>query len=155
MPAAASESRRAATESARPSSRRAKGAGKTTKAGTSATKTGTAPSGRGQNTVAVTAAPHTSASSLEDHESGEVAKAVARDLAQLAARDPELARSGLAMTALALGRQVDSAFNGTAASNAANALVSVLKELRELSPAEEESDAFDELTRRRNARLTG
>lgn len=81
--------------------------------------------------------------------------AVLRDLAALAKRDSDLARSGLALTALALARQIDMAFNGTAASNAANALVAVLKELRELSPAEEESDALDDLARRRAARLAG
>jgi hypothetical protein len=85
-----------------------------------------------------------------------VVDAVQRDLAALALVDPELARSALAVTALKLAADLDwPRTSPTARSMVARAMLDILDRLRELSPAAETSDALDQLTVRRAARLAG
>lgn len=77
-----------------------------------------------------------------------VESAVRRDLASIAARDKALAEGGLAASALALAREIDSATNSaTSKSMCARALVETLNKLRELAPAKLEDDAIDDLRR--------
>jgi hypothetical protein len=77
-------------------------------------------------------------------------QAVERDLEALPA---SLARSGLAASALALAREMDSVeVSATARAACSRSLVQVLRELRSLAPAGEEVDVVDELLARRAAR---
>lgn len=81
---------------------------------------------------------------------------VGRDLAAIADRYPDLARSALAMSALALAREIDDPQNSaTSKSMCATSLLSTLDRLRELIPAEEEQDSLDDLAARRSLRLAG
>jgi uncharacterized membrane protein YccC len=89
-----------------------------------------------------------------------VTEAVQRDLDRLAKRDPELAKSGLAASALALAQQLDSPENSaTSKAMCAKALSETLRQLRELAAPERKEDRVDELTekraRRRGARAAG
>lgn len=80
---------------------------------------------------------------------------VERDLAAIAKRDPELAKSGLAASALALAREMDDDNSATSKSMCARALLDTLDRLRQLAPAKEEKDGVDELSARRAARRQG
>lgn len=83
-----------------------------------------------------------------------VAAAVRRDLDAIAERDAALAESGLALSALALAaRMDDSSTSPTAVAACSRSLHEILDRLRELVPAEQESDALDELARARAARV--
>jgi hypothetical protein len=65
-----------------------------------------------------------------------------------------LACSGLAASALALARELDSAdTSATARAACSRSLVQVQRELRALAPAPEEVDVLDELKSRRDARV--
>lgn len=80
-----------------------------------------------------------------------VQAAVKRDLAAL--KDPKLAKSGLAASALALARELDSPKNSaTSKSMCARALLDTLDRLRALAPAVKEKDEVDELSNRRQKR---
>lgn len=80
-----------------------------------------------------------------------VLAAVEGDLAEL---DAGLAGSALAATALALAREIDKPTNSaTSKSMCARALAEMLDRLRELAPPDVVSDALDELTSRRDARI--
>jgi len=81
-----------------------------------------------------------------------VLAAVKRDLADIAKRDPRLAKSGLAASALALAIQLDAANSATSKSMCAKALNDTLDRLRELAPPAKEADSLDELQARRAAR---
>lgn len=71
----------------------------------------------------------------------------------LAEMQTPMARSPLASMALTLAAELDSSSNhGHAKSMIANSMQNVLKELRELSPAEEARDEVDDLRARRHAR---
>jgi hypothetical protein len=78
-----------------------------------------------------------------------VAAGVERDLAALPG---DLGKSGLALSALELARQLDGDGSAAAKAACARALARALSELREMSPASE-SDVFDDLTARRAARV--
>jgi hypothetical protein len=79
-----------------------------------------------------------------------VEAAVERDLEALGSRAAE---SGLAATALALAREMDSPKNGgTSKSMIAKALNETMAELRALAPPKQEADGLDDLTKRREAR---
>ena len=83
-----------------------------------------------------------------------VTSAVARDLAQMAARDPLLARSSLAMAALALAREMDDPDNSaTSKSMCARALLDTMDRLAELCPPLRKGNAVDLLTAQREERL--
>lgn len=82
-----------------------------------------------------------------------VADAVTRDLTALAKVSPELATGALAATAMSLARQIDLAANATASSNAANALLNTLEQIRDLAPPERKANALDDLASRRALRL--
>lgn len=83
-----------------------------------------------------------------------VVEGVRRDLDAIAERDPELACSGLALSALALAARMDDPdTSSTAVAGCARALVEALDRLRELVPAEQESDAVDELAKQRARRI--
>jgi hypothetical protein len=83
-----------------------------------------------------------------------VVSAVQRDLKDLAKRAPDLARSGLAASALALARALDDPGNSaTSKSMCAKALLETLARLFEQAPAKQENDRIDELNARRTARL--
>lgn len=81
-----------------------------------------------------------------------VVEAVQRDLEGL---PPDLAGSGLAATALALAGEIDKRGNSaTSKSMCAKALNDTLRDLRALAPARRETDALDDLTARRERRLS-
>lgn len=105
--------------------------------------------------------PRAVAIDLFDADIGDVAPSIAfdgveRDLEALRRRDPALADSGLAATALVLAREIDNPYNSaTSKSMNATALARILELLRELAPEEEKSDRLDELSQRRDKRLAG
>lgn len=81
-------------------------------------------------------------------------EAVERDLKALAKRDAALARSALAMSALALAYEIEHPYNSaTSKASCAGELRDALNRLRELAPEDEEKDGIDDLTARRTARL--
>jgi hypothetical protein len=59
---------------------------------------------------------------------------------------------GLAQLALTLARLMDGDDGATAKANTARELRAVMEDLRRLAPVEEEGDAVDDLTQRREAR---
>lgn len=76
------------------------------------------------------------------------------DLADLARKDARLAASGLAASAMALAREMDSSENSaTSKSMCAGRLLDTLDRLRELAPREREKDALDDLAARRAKRV--
>ena len=80
-----------------------------------------------------------------------VVEAVGRDLERLPSH---LAESALAAAALALAGEIDTGSNSaTSKSMCAKALQDMLRELRDLAPAEEESDEIDDLEARRQRRI--
>lgn len=83
-----------------------------------------------------------------------VVPAVQRDLKKLAERDPDLARSSLAASALALAREMDNPKNSaTSKSMCARSLIETLDRLEEAAPDEQqEASPLDELKARRAAR---
>jgi hypothetical protein len=88
--------------------------------------------------------------------STEVSEAIARDLAGIAQRAPDLADSTLAATARALALELDHPFNSaTSKSMCARALMDAMTQLRELTPEEDEQDGLDDLSTRRANRLAG
>lgn len=78
--------------------------------------------------------------------------AVTRDLEELAERDPKLARSTHAATALALARELDAENSATSKSMCAKALNETMDRLRELAPPEQTKDEVDELGEARERR---
>lgn len=81
-----------------------------------------------------------------------VVAAVKRDLAALG--DLDLARSGLAASALALARELDKPSNSaTSKAACARALRETIESLRALAPAKPEGDGLDELAERAAAKL--
>jgi hypothetical protein len=65
----------------------------------------------------------------------------------------DLARSGLAATAMSLARELDSPdTSATAKAACSRSLVQVMRELRAQAPAGEVTDVVDELVARREAR---
>lgn len=91
-----------------------------------------------------------------DEQLDSVAASVARDLAEIALREPRLASGALAASARALAREMDSSHNSaTSKSMCAKALLDTLDRIRELVPADEEGDEVDELAERRRERLAG
>ena len=87
---------------------------------------------------------------------GSVADAVARDLAAISGRAPDVARSALAATAEALAKELDDPENSaTSKSMCAGQLRDTLDRLRELVPPVEEGDDLDDLSARRARRLAG
>lgn len=83
-----------------------------------------------------------------------IAAAVERDLEDIAKRDKRLAESTLAMSALRLAREMDSAENSaTSKSMCAKALLDTMDRLRELAPEEQHADQVDDLAQRRAERL--
>lgn len=82
-----------------------------------------------------------------------VVDAVQRDLDEIAERDPDLARSAHAATALALAREMDWCNSATSKSMCAKALTDTMDRLRELAPEEEPDDDLDDLERKRRERL--
>ena len=81
-----------------------------------------------------------------------VVDAVNRDLDRLRKRDPLLAESALAATALALAAEIDGANSATSKSMCATALQKALERLAELAPPERERDGLDDLSARRAKR---
>lgn len=82
-----------------------------------------------------------------------VAAAVQRDLKDIAKRDAALAKSTLAMSALRMAREMDSAGNSaTSKSMCARELRDTLDRLLELAPKEERGDELDDLRARRERR---
>jgi hypothetical protein len=84
-----------------------------------------------------------------------VVAAVRRDLAEVASVDPELARSGLAATALALAKQLDNPNSATSMSMCANALRDTLAALRERVPTQQAADGVSGLAERARLKLAG
>jgi hypothetical protein len=131
------------------------------RSGISATTTMIARNTPGPSTALATAQPLDGA---ETPGGGEVTKtkrsapqltvvgAVRGDLAEIKKRDPRLAKSALAASALALARELDSDTSATSKSMCARALLETMDRLRVLAPAKEERDKVDELSARRDAR---
>lgn len=85
-----------------------------------------------------------------------VVAAVTRDIEEITKPKPEMAESGLAATALALARELDSGTNSaTSKSMCSRELRGTLDRLRELVPKGEEGDKLDGLRRQRADRLAG
>lgn len=88
--------------------------------------------------------------------SGTVVDAVTADLRKIAVADPELARSALALSAVALAKELDNAENSaTSKSMCAGRLLDTMDRLRELTPKAAEQDGLDDLKKARDARLAG
>lgn len=77
-----------------------------------------------------------------------VVVAVERDLEALSRRDEALARGSLAMTALALARELDKGNSATSKSMCAKALVDVMDRLLELAPPEQEKGELHDIRAR-------
>lgn len=93
---------------------------------------------------------------LADYPRSDVVEAVELDLAEIAERDEQLAKSGLAAVALRLALELDHPFNSaTSKGQCAKTLNETLDRLRELAPEKEESDGVDDLAERRRARRKG
>ena len=87
---------------------------------------------------------------------GSVVEAVEADLAELAKRDPDLARSSRAASALVLARELDSPRNSaTSKSMCSKALSEAMDRLLELAPPEEEKGRLDEISAERKKRRSG
>lgn len=84
-----------------------------------------------------------------------VVERVQADLDELRDRDPKLADSGLAATALALAAGIDDPNSLTSKSMAARELRELLLLLKNLAPAAADKDDLDDLRTRRTARLAG
>lgn len=84
-----------------------------------------------------------------------VVAGVKRDLADIARRDPALARSSLALSALALARELDADNSATSKSMCARALRETIDRLRELVPPDIEGDMVDDLAGRARLKLVG
>jgi hypothetical protein len=85
-----------------------------------------------------------------------VVKAVEHDVKTLAKRAPDLAKSALAASALALAAEIDDPNNSaTSKSMCARALIDTLDRMRDLAPDGDEKDKLDELSTRRAARIAG
>lgn len=83
-----------------------------------------------------------------------VAEAVRRELEKLGENHPGLASSALAMSVLAMAREIDDPDNSATSKSMCQArLQDALDRLHELIPPEEEGDALDELSARRADRL--
>lgn len=89
--------------------------------------------------------------SFEDDPS--VVAAVARDLAAIAKRDPELAESTLAASALALAAEMDSQTSATSKSMCARVLLDTMTRLFELAPDKGEVTPLDEIRARRDRKV--
>lgn len=82
------------------------------------------------------------------------AAAFEAELRELAKVDPALASSSLAMSALALARELENDGNSlTSRSEAQGRFREAEKELRERMPQQDAKDGLDELTARRAARI--
>ena len=115
--------------------------------------TTTGRSTKGRSTKSATVEPPADKSSPEPHETGDVARAVERDLALM---PTALATGGLAITALALAREIDAPTNSaTSKSMCARSLLETMDRLRALTPVDQEADGLDDLARRREARRAG
>lgn len=91
-----------------------------------------------------------------DRAAGNVESAVLRDLDGLAILAPELARSTLAATAVALAREIDSSRNSaTSKSMCARELREAMNRLLELAPAPETNDRIDQLGAETRRKLAG
>lgn len=84
-----------------------------------------------------------------------VVAAVRRDLAAIASRDHELARSALAVSALALARELDRENSATSKSMCARALRETLDRLRELTPVDDADDPVERIAGRARLKLAG
>jgi hypothetical protein len=85
-----------------------------------------------------------------------VVEAVQRDLDEIAKLDGELARGGLAATALKLAAELDStAVEASAKASCARALKSTMDTLRHLAPTEKTEDVVHDLTGRARLKLAG
>lgn len=85
-----------------------------------------------------------------------VTAAIKEDLRLLAERDPILARSGRAASALVLARELDEGRNSaTSKSMCARALNETMDRLRELAPPIQVRDGVDDLNAAREKRLNG
>ena len=115
--------------------------------------TTTGRSTKARSTKSATGARQTAKLSPAPRESGEVAQAVERDLSRM---PDHLATGGLAMSAIALAREIDDPTNSaTSKSMCSRSLLDAIDRLRELTPADQEDDGLDDLTQRREARRAG
>jgi hypothetical protein len=118
--------------------------------------TKTAPSTPARSTPAATEARRGASKARSVPETGDVARAVAGDLAKVRSLDPVLADSALAASCLALAREIDSDTNSaTSKSMCARTLLDTLDRLRELTPVQTEGDSLDDLATRRATRIAG
>jgi hypothetical protein len=133
-----------------PSAPGAAGGSNPAQPGTSATTTKTGRNTKGRSTKSATVAPPVEPKPPENPETGEVARAVKADLATVPAK---LAKSALAMSCLALAREIDNPQNSaTSKSMCARSLLETWDRLLELAPPEADDDELDDLAARRDAR---
>jgi hypothetical protein len=84
---------------------------------------------------------------------GPVEQGVARDIAAITRRDPDLAEGGLAMAALQLAKELDDPGNSaTSKSMCGKTLADTLATLRSLAPPEAKRDSIDDLAAARARR---
>lgn len=83
-----------------------------------------------------------------------VLEAVVRDLERIQRRDPQLAESTLAMSAVAMAREIEHPYNSaTSKSMCQSRLVEAMRELRDLAPPEQQKDGLDDIAAGRKLRL--
>lgn len=122
--------------------------------GTSATTTETPPSTEAPNTSDATARRRRTKRNADDQDGapsptgGPVERAVRADLELIRHRDPVLAESALAASAIALAQGMDNPSSTTSLANCGKTLLDVLDRLRELCPPEEKSDGVEDLRSR-------
>lgn len=85
-----------------------------------------------------------------------VLDAILRDIERIRKRDPALADSALAASAVAMAREIEHPFNSATSKSMCQArLADALRELRELAPPVESKDGLDEVAERRAKRRAG
>lgn len=91
---------------------------------------------------------------LADAKPAAVIEAVERDIERIRRRDPELADSALAASAVAMAYEIALPFNSATSKSMCQArLAETLGTLRELMPPEQKRDKIDEIAARRADRL--
>lgn len=86
--------------------------------------------------------------------SSRMVDATERDLERIRKRDPELADSALAASAVAMAYEIDHPYNSATSKSMCQArLAEAMKALRDLAPPEEAKDGIDQLAERRADRL--
>lgn len=93
---------------------------------------------------------------LGDHGRVQTIDAVERDIAEIAKRDPELAKSGLAAAALRMAYELENPWNSaTSKAQCAKSMRELIEVLLERAPEAPTKDGVDALSADRESRLKG